>query len=102
MVVMEVLTTARDGSDFRQLQEALRACPWFRVEVDDWDEAQRVYGALADQGPLHHRAVKIPDLLIAAVAARHGLTLVHYDSDYDRIAGITGQSVRWAAPRGTL
>ena len=53
-------------------------------------------------GPLHHRQVKIPDLLIAAVAARNGLTLLHYDSDYDIIAGVTGQPTHWAAPRGSL
>ncbi len=102
MVMMEVLTTARDGRDFRELEEALAACPWFRVEVADWDEARRVYGELAAQGPLHHRAVRIPDLLIAAVAARNGLTVVHYDSDFDRIARVTGQAVRWATARGSL
>jgi len=102
MVAMEVLTSARDGRDFRQLEEALAACPWLRVETVDWDEARRVYRLLAEQGPLHHRAVKIPDLLIAAVAARSSLAVVHYDSDFDRIAAVTGQPVRWAAPRGSL
>jgi len=28
--------------------------------------------------------------------------VLHYDEDYDRIAGITGQDVQWLAPRGTL
>ena len=28
--------------------------------------------------------------------------LLHYDEDYDRIAAITGQHVRWIAPRGSL
>lgn len=102
MVMMEVLTTARDGNDFRQLELALMACPWFRVEVADWDEARRVYAALAAEGPLHHRAVKISDLLIAAVGARNNLTVVHYDEDFDRIAAVTGQSVRWCAARGSL
>jgi hypothetical protein len=46
--------------------------------------------------------VKIPDLLIAAVAARHDVTLVHYDADYEAIASVTGQRTRWAAPRGSL
>ena len=40
---------------------------------------------------MHHRQVKIPDLLIAAVAARNGLTVIHYDSDYEIIASVTGQ-----------
>lgn len=102
MVVMEVLTSARDGRDFRRLEEALGYCPWFPVEAIDWVEARRVYRSLADQGPLHHRAVKIPDLLIAAVAARNDLVVVHYDEDFDRIAAVTGQPVRWVVARGSL
>jgi len=27
--------------------------------------------------------------------------VLHYDHDYDLIASITGQSVRWVVPRGT-
>ena len=99
---MELLWSARDIADFRAIEEALLACPWFPVEPADWIEARRVFAALAAQGPLHHRQVKISDLLIAAVAARNGLTLLHYDSDYDVIASVTGQSARWAAPRGSL
>jgi predicted nucleic acid-binding protein len=48
------------------------------------------------------RSVKHPDVLIAAAAERAGFTLVHYDADYDTIAEITGQPVRWVAPRGSL
>ena len=101
-VVMELLWSARDLVDFRATEGALLACPWFPVEPDDWSEARRVFRELAGRGPLHHRQVKIPDLLIAAVAARNGLTLLHYDGDYDIIASVTGQPTRWAAPRGSL
>lgn len=101
-VAMELLWSARDATDFRATEAALLACPWFAVEPSDWQEARRVFGDLAARGPLHHRQVKIPDLLIAAVAARNGLTIVHYDSDYEIIASVTGQSVRWAAPRGSV
>ena len=82
-VAMEVLFSARDSApdatDFRATEEALLACPWLPVEPRDWNEARRVFRALADQGPLHHRQVKIPDLLIAAVAARNDVTIVHCD-----------------------
>lgn len=101
-VVMEVLFSARDAQDFEATERALADCPWYPVEAVDWSEARRVFRALANRGPLHHRQVKIPDLLIAAVAARHGLTVVHYDADYDVIASVTGQPVRWAVPRGSL
>lgn len=41
------------------------------------------------------------DLLIAAAEAA-GVTLLHYDEDYDRIAAVTGQPTRWIAPRGSV
>lgn len=100
-VAMELLWSARDVADFRATEDALLACPWFAVEPADWAEARRVFGELAARGPLHHRQVKIADLLIAAVAARNGLTIVHYDSDFEIIASVTGQATRWAVPRGT-
>ena len=48
-----------------------------------------------------HRSVKLPDLIIAAVAEHHGLAVLHYDHDFDRIAEITGQDVEWVVPPGT-
>jgi hypothetical protein len=101
-VAMEVLFSTRDSADFRATEDALLACPWLRIEPADWDEARRVFRLLADQAPLHHRQVKIPDLLIAAVSARNDLTVVHYDRDYEIIGAITGQRTRWAAPPGSL
>ena len=101
-VAMELLWSARDLADFRATEAALLACPWLAIEPVDWVEARRVFGELAGSGPLHHRQVRIPDLLIAAVAARHGVTVVHYDADYETIAAITGQQTRWGAPRGSL
>lgn len=102
MVVMELLWSARDYPDFVLTEAALAACPWFEVESADWTEARRVFRELAARGPLHHRQVGTPDLLIAALAARRDVTLVHYDRDYDTIASITKQPTRWAAPRGSL
>jgi hypothetical protein len=102
VVVMELLWSARDIADFRATESALLACPWLSIEPRDWGEARRVFRELAARGPLHHRQVKTPDLLIAAVAARQAMTVVHYDSDYEIIASVTGQPTRWAAPRGSL
>jgi predicted nucleic acid-binding protein len=101
-VAMELLWSSRDSDDFVATESGLLACPWFEVEPADWVEARRVFRELAGRGPLHHREAKIPDLLIAAVAARNGLTLVHYDSDYDVIASVTGQPTRWAVARGSI
>ena len=41
-----------------------------------------------------HRGVKVPDLLIAAAATWHGLTVIHYDADFDLIAAVTAQPAR--------
>lgn len=55
------------------------------------ERALEVQGLLAERG--HHRAAKIPDLLIAAIAERAGLTVLHVDKDFDLIADVTGQPV---------
>jgi predicted nucleic acid-binding protein len=59
-----------------------------------------VQGALWRSG--HVRAVGFPDLLVAAVAERERVAVLHYDADYDLIAHITGQPVQWIVPRGTV
>ncbi len=66
----------------------------------EWARALEVQAVLAGQG--RHRAVGIADLLIAAAAERHGLTVLHYDSDFDVVTDITGQATEWVAPSGDL
>jgi predicted nucleic acid-binding protein len=103
MIVMELLYSARDAADYAQIEEDLRGCDLYRVEPQDWDEGRRVWRELLRRGGgPQHRQVGHQDLLTASVAARHGLTVVHYDGDFDLIATVTGQPVRWAAPQGSL
>lgn len=64
------------------------------------DRALRVAGLLAAAGL--HRGAKPADLVIAAAAETAGLTVLHYDGDYDRIASVTGQPVEWVSSPGTL
>lgn len=102
MVALELLHAARNGTEFRQLEQALEALRWLSIEAADWTRARDVYRSLADQGGGFQRSVKHPELVIAACAERAGVGVVHYDADYDVIASVTGQAVRWAAPRGSL
>ena len=44
----------------------------------------------------------VNDLVIAAAAELTGLTLLHYDHDFDLIAEVTGQPTEWVVPRGTV
>ena len=48
------------------------------------------------------RSVGLPDLLIAAVAERERVTVLHYDSDHELIAQVTGEPMQWVVPRGTV
>ena len=66
----------------------------------DVDRAADVMEALARRG--QHRAVGLPDLLIAAVVERTGPVVLHYDADYDLVAAVTGQPARWVVPRGAV
>ena len=77
----------------RRSSQSLRAYPWLRIEPADWDRALNVSRQLAEISAGFHRSVPIPDLLIAAVAERHGVVLVHDDADYERIAAVTGQEL---------
>ncbi len=39
---------------------------------------------------------------VAATAAEHGLTVLHCDSDYERLAEVTGAAHEPVAPRGEV
>jgi predicted nucleic acid-binding protein len=102
MVRLELLYSARNATDFRELEMELAELPDCSIGRPEWRAALDVYRALADAGDAHQRAVKHADLLIAAAARAAGREVLHYDEDFDRIAGVTGQRCRWLAPRGTL
>lgn len=102
MVRLELLYSTRNAEEFAQLNRDLGALPELPLAEAQWDRAVEVYGRLAQQGGLHHRAVKHADLLIAAAGEAAGVEILHNDEDYERIAAITGQRVRWLASRGSL
>ena len=64
------------------------------------ERALQVAELLASAG--HHRGAKPVDLVIAAAAESAGLTILHYDADYERIAAVTRQPTEWVAPAGSL
>jgi predicted nucleic acid-binding protein len=101
-VRLELLHGARNLDEFRATRSRLAYLPDCPIGVDEWQRALDVYETLAGQGGMHQRAVKHPDLLIAAAAESASVVLLHYDQDFDRISAITGQPTRWLAPRGTL
>jgi predicted nucleic acid-binding protein len=94
----ELLYSARNHADLLDLRGRLEALLW--LETTD-DAAHRMLGVqrqLAQRG--QHRGVSLVDLMVAATAEAHWATVVHYDSDYERIAEVTGQPHEWIVPRG--
>jgi predicted nucleic acid-binding protein len=99
IVVVEYLNGARSLAEYDRFAWGLGAAERLRAEPEDWDRVLEVHRLLAASGSGHQRSVSVPDLIVAAVAERNGATLVHYEADYDRIAALTGQPVRWVVPR---
>lgn len=101
IVDLEVLYSAKNYDEFRRIkQERNEAFERVDIEQADFNRSVEVMGKLAMQG--HHRAVGISDLLIAAIAERNLLTLIHYDHDFEFVASITGQNIEWLTSPGTL
>jgi predicted nucleic acid-binding protein len=98
-VEMEMLYTARNASDRDRVRDWLRAFEWLPTNDETWQRAIEMQRELIEKGS--HRAASLPDLLIAATAERHNVTVLHYDGDYDLIAEMTSQACTWVVPRGT-
>ena len=102
IVELEFLYTARSVADRAQLEEQLRAVfGWVEMPNRIYDRAAETQLELTARGT--HRSAGAVDLLIAATAEYHGLSLLHYDRDFDQGRGaVTGQPMRWLAPTGAI
>jgi predicted nucleic acid-binding protein len=100
IVDLELLYSASSPAVYASLASSLHALPRVPVSEAAIDRALDVQASLARRS--QHRAVPLPDLIVAACAESAGLTVLHYDADYDRIAEITGQPTRWVLPRGSV
>ncbi|WP_405134271.1 PIN domain nuclease [Nocardia sp. NBC_01388] len=97
-VEYEVLFSVRRASELESIRQLLRGFDWLPMPDEVWDRVNEVQVQLIHAG--NHRAISLPDLIVAAVAERHRCTVLHYDGDFDMIAKITGQPVRWVVPAG--
>jgi predicted nucleic acid-binding protein len=96
---LEVGYSARGGSEWDKLAEALQLFDLIETTSDHFRRAKQVQRLLAAK---HQRGRKIPDLLIAAAAEAEGLIVLHYDADFDRIAAVTAQPTEWIVPPGSV
>jgi predicted nucleic acid-binding protein len=102
VVRFEILNATRDKRSFVSARENLEALRDIPIGDRVWRRALDVFELFARQGPLHHRRVRWPDLLVAAAAERAEVPVLHYDRHFELIAELTGQPVRAIAPLGTL
>jgi len=100
VVELEVLYSARSHGDYIKIRDRRRLA-YDHVAITEavLERALDVQQELAKSG--HHR-VPIPDLIIAATAESAALIVLHYDKDFETIAGVTGQPVEWVAEPGSV
>ncbi|MGB3673991.1 MAG: PIN domain-containing protein [Candidatus Nanopelagicales bacterium] len=91
--------SARNGKEWSSLVGGLEPFPLIETLDVDLAIAADVQRRLSVKG---QRGRKLPDLIIAATAHRLGLTVLHYDADFDLIAAETGQECEWVVPRGSI
>lgn len=99
IIDLEIGFSAQSAAVHRDIRRERRSLPRARIDDDVLGRAFEVQKLLAD---LAQHRLPIPDLVIAAAAEAAGLTVLHYDGDFERIAGVTGQAHDWVVPRGTV
>jgi predicted nucleic acid-binding protein len=97
---LEMLFSARSGAEWDMVREQLQGLPAVPITPTVCTRAIEVQGMLWHSGKV--RAVGIPDLLIAAAAEVAGLSVLHYDTDFDLVAAVTGQESRWVVAAGSV
>jgi predicted nucleic acid-binding protein len=94
----ELLYSARNADELARMRLDLSSLPYLDMTQAAEQHLVDVMSALALRG--QHRT-PIPDLMLAAIAHAHSAIVLHYDSDYERIADVTGQPHEWIIPRGS-
>ena len=82
-VVMEVLAGAHDERHLRELRGLLARAHLLRCEASDFEAAAALFRRCRRRGQTVRRLI---DCLIAAVAIRNNVALLHADADFDILA----------------
>jgi predicted nucleic acid-binding protein len=96
---LEIGFSARNDAEWDRLLDAVDAFDLVETTVEHVRRAKQVQRLLASK---QQRGRKLPDLLVAAAAEARGLTVLHYDADFDLIAAVTSQSCEWVVPAGSV
>ncbi len=100
LIALELIRLAPNAD--RATEVAARLDLFARVPMASavWTRARQLQLALARDGA--HRRVPPADLLISATALEASVAVLHYDRDYERIAGVSDLRHRWLVAPGTL
>lgn len=96
---LEIGFSARNVDEWDALASGLGELQLIETSAEHVRQARQTQRLLAQQG---QRGRPVPDLLIAAAAEISQLTVLHYDSDFELIASVTGQRCEWVVPRGSI
>lgn len=93
----ELLYSARNAAELSRVRLDLSTLPYLHLTEAAERQVEEILEGLAVRG--EHRT-PIPDVMLAAIAHTNAAVVLHYDSDYERIASVTGQRDEWIVPRG--
>jgi len=97
----EALFSARGPQDYEQIRADRQAAYEYLPVLDGhWQRALEVQRSLARVS--RQPDVGLTDLLVAAVAEQHRITVLHYDSDYDTISEFIDLQAQWVVERGNI
>ena len=99
IVDLEVLYSSRGLDDYEAILEERMSLDAAPITPEVMSTAVELQHELARRG--QHR-VPIPDLIISAAAFHAHLVVLHYDSDFERLAAIGGAAHEWVVPRGSV
>jgi predicted nucleic acid-binding protein len=95
VTLLEVGYRARSHDHYRQVFDS--GLIHNLIECSGSREPEAVARGIQEQlvASSAHRAVSVPDLLIAAIGLTAGHTVLHHDKDFDIISQVTGQHCEW-------
>jgi len=90
-VRMEILAGARDDAHLQHLRGLLARATLLRTDTADYETASALYRSCRRRG---ETVRKLIDCLIAAVAIREHVAVLHSDTDFEVLARHTALQVR--------
>lgn len=96
LILTEILQGLRTDREVRRVDDRLSVFEVLRLrDLSDFRRAAALYRSARQRGVTIRRT---SDFLIAAVCVREQVPLLHADSDFDRLAGVTDLAVVTVGP----